>query len=357
MTLRPLKVVLTATGCPGASTLIRMLKGNGEREIVIHGVDTRGDAVGRFLCDSFDTVPPGASPDYIPALTATVEREQPDVLFVQSSHEVGYIARHKAVFEGLGAKVLVADPEPIDVCNDKAAMHAALQGAPVPQPELLLPASLDEFVAGCRQLGYPGVPVCFKPPVAKGSRGFRILSSRVDRVHQLLHERPVNRYMSLDEFVDLFTGVEPFPTLMLMEAVEGPEYTVDALVDHGEIMLCQVKTREIVETGLAMAFRTVDRPDLVETRQAHLQRARPRLVRQHPVQGRQAPRGESARVDVRLPGGLHPALRRHQVRARRAERGRGARAAGPRARHAPHRALLRPDVLGRVRTSQCTSCS
>ena len=46
MTLAPLKLVLTAAGCPGASTLIRMLKANGEREIVIHGVDVRPDAVG-----------------------------------------------------------------------------------------------------------------------------------------------------------------------------------------------------------------------------------------------------------------------------------------------------------------------
>ena len=67
MTLPPLKLVLTAAGCPGASTLIRQLKANGEREIVIHGVDMRPDAVGRFLCDGFSLVPAGASPEYIPA--------------------------------------------------------------------------------------------------------------------------------------------------------------------------------------------------------------------------------------------------------------------------------------------------
>ncbi len=109
------------------------------------------------------------------------------------------------------------------------------------------------------------MPVCFKPPVAKGSRGFRILSADVDRVHQLLHERPLSRYMTLDEFVELFRGVEPFPRLMLMEYVEGPEHTVDALADGGELVLHQTKTRESVETGVAMAFRTVERPDLVTT--------------------------------------------------------------------------------------------
>ncbi|MGZ4199535.1 MAG: ATP-grasp domain-containing protein [Thermoleophilia bacterium] len=264
MALPPLKLVLTATGCPGASTLIRMLKANGEREIEIFGVDARAGAIGRFLCDGFETVPLGASPHYIPALLGIVARERPDVLFVQSSYEVGFVARHRDAFAELGTKVLVATPEAIDLCNDKAAMHAALTGLPVPQPRLLMPADLDAFVAGAHDLGYPDVPVCFKPPVSKGSRGFRILSAAVDKVHLLLHERPNNLYMTLDEFVALFTGVEPFPSLMLMECVEGVEFTVDALVAGGEIVLAQVKTREAIDTGLAMSFRTVDRPDLLE---------------------------------------------------------------------------------------------
>ena len=52
---------------------------------------------------------------------------------------------------------------------------------------------------------------------------------------------------------------------MLMEYVDGPEITVDLLADKGEIVLHQTKTREEILTGLAMAFKTVDRPDLVES--------------------------------------------------------------------------------------------
>jgi hypothetical protein len=49
-----------------------------------------------------------------------------------------------------------------------------------------------------------------------------------------------------------------------MEYLDGPEFTVDGLVDGGELVLHQTKTRERVETGVAMAFRTVDKPALVE---------------------------------------------------------------------------------------------
>lgn len=264
MTLPALSLVLTAAGCPGASTLIRMLKANGEREIRIHGVDMRPDAIGRFMCDGFDLVPPGSSPDYIPALAAVVERVRPDLLFVQSSHEIETVAAHRHIFEKLGTRVLADGAEGIRIAGDKALMHAVCGEIPVPQPRLIMPTSLEEFVAGAYRLGYPDVPVCFKPPVSKGSRGFRILSAKVDRVHELLYERPINRYMTLPEFEKLFRDVEPFPRLMLMEFVDAPEITVDLFACKGEVVLHQVRTREEFLTGLAMAFKTIDRPDLVE---------------------------------------------------------------------------------------------
>ncbi len=261
MTPPSLKLVLTAAGCPGASTLIRMLKANGEREISIHGVDMRPDAVGRFLCDGFSLVPAGTSPEYVPALLGVIRREEPDVLLVQSSSEVEAVARARAAFVECGVTVLVGGPEAIAVCNDKAAMHAALRDTPVLQPRLLLPASVEEFVAGARELGYPGVPVCFKPPIAKGSRGFHVVAEggRPD----LLERRGGVSVLTLEEAAaELATG-DSFPPLLLMEYVEAPEFVVDALVDGGEIVLFQAKTREAVRAGLAMSFRTVAKPDLV----------------------------------------------------------------------------------------------
>ena len=270
MTLPPLKLVLTATGCPGASTLIRMIKANGEREITIHGVDMRSDAIGRFLCDSFSLVPPGDSPEYVPALLEVVGRERPDVLLVQSSSEVEAVARSRPTFADLGAVVLVAAPDAIAVCNDKAAMHAALQGSPVLQPRALTPATVEEFVAGAHELGYPDAPVCFKPPVAKGSRGFHIVAAGGRAA--LLEQRGGASALTLEETADTLRRGGPFPRLLLMEYVDAPEYVVDALVDDGEIVLCQVKTREAVRAGLAMSFRTIARPQLV-TASRHICRA------------------------------------------------------------------------------------
>jgi len=264
MTLPPLSIVLTAAGCPGAATLIGALRSIDERDITIHAVDARPDAVGRFLCDGFTTVPWGTDPGYVPALLELVAQVRPDVLFVQSSLEVGPISARKAEFESLGMRVLVAAPAAVGACADKAAMHAALLNAPVSQPELIVPCTVDELVTAAHRLGYPDRPVCVKPPVAKGSRGFRVLRADADRAEALLHGRPGTDPMTLDEYVSLFRDTVEFPRLMVMEYVDGPEHTVDALVEDGRILLHQVKTRERIAAGLAMSFRTVDRPDLVE---------------------------------------------------------------------------------------------
>lgn len=260
---RPVSIVLTATGCPGASTLIRMLKANGERMLHVHGTDSRHDAIGRFLCDSFETVPWGTEDGYIEGLLRVVREQRPDILFVQSSLEVGPVSRSRTEFEALGARVLVAHPRAVELCTDKAAMHAALSHTTVRQPRMLLPGDLEEFVAGAHALGYPATPVCFKPPVGKGSRGFRVLRADVDRARIILHERPNDTTMTLSEFVNVFRTADPFPRLMLMEYVEGGEFTVDALVERGRMLACQAKTREAIDTGLAMSFRTVERADLV----------------------------------------------------------------------------------------------
>ena len=144
-------------------------------------------------------------------------------------------------------------------------MHAACSEIPVPQPELLRPASLDEFVAGARAARLPGRPGVLQAAGRQGlARLPHPLGATIDRVHELLYEKPINRYMTLDDFVDLFTGYEPFPDLMLMEYVDAPEITVDLFADKGEVVFHQTRTREEFLTGLAMAFKTIDRPELVE---------------------------------------------------------------------------------------------
>ena len=263
--MKDLKLVLTACGCPGASTLIKMLKNNGERNIEIIGTDIDGEAVGRFLTDKFYTVPPGNSEEYILRMLEIVEKEKPDIVFPESSYEVHTLSRNKEGFEALGAKVLVSDPKPIEVSSNKYEMYETLRKKTnIDLPSCISVESLEEFLDGIERLGYPENPVVFKPHIGKGSRGVRILDPKADRRQMLLEEKPISKYISLQEFEEIFSEEEDFPKLLVMEFLRGAEMTTDSIAMKGRELLTTVKTVEQARWGVIVRGELVKRDDLVE---------------------------------------------------------------------------------------------
>ena len=246
--------------------MIRMLKGVKERRIEIIGTDMDPEAIGRFMVDKFYVVPSGPSEDYIPRMLEIVEKEEPDVLLPESSYEVYPLALNKKKFEDLGVKVLVSDPEPIRIANNKWLTYETLRKkkADVPLPEYYLVKSLDEFLKAAERLGYPEKAIVFKPPVSKGSRGLRIIDPKVDRAELLLKMKPISRYMSMEEFIDIFEKREDFPELLVMEYISGMERTTDSICLKGEELLTTVKTVERARWGVIVLGELVRAPELIE---------------------------------------------------------------------------------------------
>jgi carbamoyl-phosphate synthase large subunit len=263
--MKDLRIVLTACGCPGASTLIKMLKNNGERKIEIIGTDMDEEAVGRFLADKFYRVPSGKSKEYLPKMLEIVKKERPDIVFPESSHEVYPLACNKERFEAPGTKILVSDPEPIEVSNNKYKMYETLRRKTnIDLPKYISVESLNEFLSGIERLGYPENRVIFKPHIGKGSRGVRVLDPKADRKEMLMQKKPISKYMSLQEFEEIFSEEEDFPKLLVMEFLEGMEMTTDSIAMKGRELLTTVKTVEQARWGVIVRGELVERNDLVE---------------------------------------------------------------------------------------------
>lgn len=259
-----LKIILTACGCPGAATLIRMLQSVPDREITIVGTDMDDEAVGRFLVDEFYTVPHGQSDEYIDAMTEVVERENPDLIFPESTYEVRPLARNREHFEERGVDVVVSDAEAIQTANNKYRMYEEIdRHTDVPLPEYQYVTDLDEFKQALRELGYPDNPVVFKPPVGKGSRGVRIIDPQIDRREILMEQKPNSMYISLREVETIFASGE-FPDLLVMEHLDGLEETTDSLCLNGEELLTSCKTVEDARWGVIVRGELVERPELIE---------------------------------------------------------------------------------------------
>ena len=259
----PLTVLVTASGAPGTAALLRALRENGEREVRLVGCDMSDLAVGRFLCDSFATVPPGADPGFATAVLDLCRRKGVEAVLPQSSHDLLGLAEAKEELAGAGITVIVSSPETVRRANDKAACYAELAAAGVPVPAFRRVRGREAFAAAADELGYPGRPVCFKPVASSGSRGFRVLDPEVDRGHQLLHERPGSLALRLEEVLELLP-YEGGDELLVMELARGGERTVDGVAHAGRVVFGHPKTREAMRAGLAMYFQTLDDPDLME---------------------------------------------------------------------------------------------
>jgi carbamoyl-phosphate synthase large subunit len=258
--VRPITVLVSASGAPGTAALLRALRENGERKVRLVGTDMSERSVGRHLCDAFHLVPAGSDPGFADTIRTLCEREGVDAVLPQSSFDLAGLAEHRDSF---GVPVLVSPPDTIRRSNDKAETYALLHRLGIPAPAFRRVNGAAAVDAAARELGYPDRPVCFKPVFSSGSRGFRILDPTVDRAHQLLHERPGSVSMLLEEAVELLPD-EGGPDLLVMELATGGERTIDGIADGRQVVLGHPKTREAMRAGLAMYFETLDDPGLME---------------------------------------------------------------------------------------------
>ena len=212
--MKPLKIILTESNYFGGNSLCEHLRKNGEREIKIVGTDMNPNGGSRFYCDNFYAVPPGNDPGYIPALIDICKKEKPDLILPASSTAVYPLAFHKKRFEELGVKVMVSDPQTLEVALNKAETYHRLEGI-IPIPKYFY-TQRQGFIT--------------KPINGKGGRDFTIY----DEVNMLV-----------------------------MEELEGEEIDIDVLSWNKEVLLCMCKTRERVYGGTLVEGKLVDRPGLI----------------------------------------------------------------------------------------------
>ncbi len=93
--MRPITVLVTASGAPGTAALLRALRQNGERDLRLIGTDMSERAVGRHLCDAFHLVPAGSDAGFADAVLELCEREGVDAVLPQSSFDLEGLAAER----------------------------------------------------------------------------------------------------------------------------------------------------------------------------------------------------------------------------------------------------------------------
>ena len=236
MKYRDLTILMSATSSNTMPGVYRSFKSIKERNIRVVGMDMTSDPSAKFIVDAFYQVPPVSDEHYIDAVLDICMNESVDIYFPSISAEVSKVSKRRKSFEQIGTIVSISDEESVAIANNKLHTYQALEKAGIPVPKYYGVHTIDEFIEGCKHMGYPEKPVCIKIVNGSGSRGVRIIDAKKSRYDIFAYEKPNSFYTSYEDMLAILKSAPKLDELMLLEVMHGPEFTVDMLADKGTVL-------------------------------------------------------------------------------------------------------------------------
>ena len=115
---------VTGAGAPGIAGTIYALKTNPDnRNVWVMGVDSRDDAVGRYMTDAFSTIPVSDNDEYINKLVEIAKENRIDVILPQVTSELDKISNASNMLRDEGIFSVISPSDTIHLANDKAGFE------------------------------------------------------------------------------------------------------------------------------------------------------------------------------------------------------------------------------------------
>jgi carbamoyl-phosphate synthase large subunit len=245
-------VLMTGAGAPGAAGIIKCLLQDEALRLTI--ADADANAVGRHLHQPYFTISKAEDPSFADAILDLCVKEKVDLLLPLVTKELFPLSQHKDRFENAGIRVLVSSYDAIRIANNKGDCFRFLNEAGIPVPQFFVANNTEEFIHAAFELGHPQKPFCFKPTVANGSRGFRIVWDSINEAELLFDQKPYNTSITYTHAVKILSS-QPFPPLVVTEYLPGDEYSVDCVAEHGKALLVVPRLRQKMINGISVQGR------------------------------------------------------------------------------------------------------
>jgi len=233
-----------------AHCIDRIRANEDQRKFIIYGSHPNKDALYLQHCDAAFLEPDIYGDDYIEFCLDFCRKHSID-MFIPRKENV-LISKKLRLFEEIGVKVLVCpDSDIMEVLNNKAAAYLALSDI-FTIPDYYVVNNGADFKKAYEKLKRNGHTVCFKPVIGEGAQGFRVINDEMETVNQLFHEGGGNR-ISFSYASEILGQQETFPDLMVLEYLEGQEYSIDCLASSDKMYAAiprrkgEGRVREIVE--------------------------------------------------------------------------------------------------------------
>ena len=189
------------------------------------GTDTTELTPALQLCDRRYRVKPTTHTGYIKQLLSIVKANRVKLLIPTVDLDLKHLAQNKSKFATLGCRVLVSDPQVIDICQDKRKTHKFLLKNNFDTPitislQTALKNSQSSIVNSQSKIRFP---LFVKPWDGYAGRGNAVVNNRKE----------------------LLFYSKMIPNPICQELVEGTEYTCDVYVDFSMKVLCVVPRKRI----------------------------------------------------------------------------------------------------------------
>ncbi len=245
--MKKLRIIVTCCkGIAGINTIqsLRVVK---EAEFYITGVDSDPHTHSFCDADSQYIVPPANSSNYISEISKICDQEKADIIFPLYEHEMFKLLRHKSSLNTLIAGDSV---DALEIAGNKATMLEFLRRKNIPCPKFYVVDNIKDFKRAVYDLGYPDKKVVFKLTDLSGCRGFRVLNEHYNEQDLMFKMKPGSPYVKLDKILRVLE--EPIPKLVVMEYLEGEDYTVYSLVNNGTALYTIPMRRYGLVPGMSM---------------------------------------------------------------------------------------------------------
>lgn len=240
---------MTGAGAPGAAGILRCL----QQEPLFHITMADADpaAPGKYLNKDFVTIPLAGDPDFAAVMLSVCREKNIRLILPLVTKELLPLSEHRQQFEAAGIKLPLSPAASLEIANNKSRLYEFLQWRGIAVPDFRVVETSRQFEAAVEELGYPQKPVCFKPSVSNGSRGFRILAERINELDLLFNYKPDSTYMRLADAVRILSSGQ-FPELLVSEYLPGEEYSVDCVAEQGETVIIVPRLRKKMVNGISV---------------------------------------------------------------------------------------------------------
>jgi carbamoyl-phosphate synthase large subunit len=256
-----LRILITGDGHPVAKGVLESLRRSSDYNLYIVGMDLKERGNSFEWVDKHHIMPAPGDDEYVKILLDVCLLENIQLVIPWSDDEVEVISREASVFEENGIALLCSPYDSIRSTIDKGLLLKELQKTDIPVPDFEFADSPEEVENAAIKLGYPEKPVVVKPRRSSCAKGFWILEPEID-----LKQFYPSQKLSLKAFTVLLHEAhdkgQNIPEYIVMQYLQGDDYSVDALANNGEPLYIVPRRRIKAVEGISQISEVVDNEEV-----------------------------------------------------------------------------------------------